>query len=35
VIDSGDALLVARLDRASEVRRVVAELKAGGRDDLT
>jgi mannose-1-phosphate guanylyltransferase/mannose-6-phosphate isomerase len=35
VIDDGDALLVARLDRASELRRVVAELKAGGREDLT
>ena len=35
VIDTGDALLVARLDRGSDVRRVVAELKAKGRQDVT
>jgi len=35
VIDTGDALLVARLDRGSDVRRVVAELKAKGRQDAT
>jgi mannose-1-phosphate guanylyltransferase/mannose-6-phosphate isomerase len=35
VIDTGDALLVARLDRGAEVRRVVAKLKASGRGDVT
>ncbi len=35
VIDAGDALLVARLDCASDVRRIVAELKAKGRRDVT
>ncbi len=35
VIDSGDALLVARLDRGSDVKRIVAALKAKGRRDVT
>jgi mannose-1-phosphate guanylyltransferase/mannose-6-phosphate isomerase len=35
VIDSGDALLVARLDRSGDVRRVVRRLRARGRLDLT
>lgn len=35
VIDTGDALLVARLDRASDVRRIVAALQAKGRRDVT
>jgi mannose-1-phosphate guanylyltransferase/mannose-6-phosphate isomerase len=34
VIDSGDALLVARLDRSGDVRRVVKRLRARGRLDL-
>lgn len=34
VIDAGDALLVARLDRAGDVRRVVARLREAGRGDL-
>ncbi len=35
VIDSGDALLVARLDGSAEVRRVVERLRAEGREHLT
>lgn len=35
VIDTDDALLVARLDRAGEVRRVVGALKQNGRMDVT
>jgi mannose-1-phosphate guanylyltransferase len=35
VIDTGDALLVARLDRSADVRRVVAKLKSSGRADVT
>ena len=35
VIDTGDALLVARLDRSPELRRVVEALKASGRADVT
>ena len=35
VIDTDDALLVARLDRAGEVRRVVDALKQNGRMDVT
>ena len=35
VIDTGDALLVAKLDRSSEVRELVASLKRQGRSDLT
>lgn len=34
VIDAGDALLVARLDRSGDVRRVVATLREQSRDDL-
>jgi mannose-1-phosphate guanylyltransferase len=34
VIDTGDALLVARLDRSGDVRRVVAALRERGRRDL-
>jgi mannose-1-phosphate guanylyltransferase len=34
VVDAGDALLVARLDRSGELRRVVSELRGRGRDDL-
>jgi mannose-1-phosphate guanylyltransferase/mannose-6-phosphate isomerase len=35
VIDSEDALLVARLDGSAEVRRVVERLRAEGREQLT
>lgn len=35
VIDTGDALLVARLDRSPELRRVVDRLKESGRMDVT
>ena len=35
VIDTGDALLVTRLDRSPELRRVVEKLKASGRADVT
>jgi mannose-1-phosphate guanylyltransferase len=34
VIDAGDAVLVARLDRSAELRRVIAELRKRGRTDL-
>jgi mannose-1-phosphate guanylyltransferase/mannose-6-phosphate isomerase len=34
VIDAGDAILVARLERSGEVRRVVRRLRDGGRGDL-
>lgn len=34
VIDAGDALLVARLDRSSEVREIVSHLRSRGRTDL-
>jgi mannose-1-phosphate guanylyltransferase len=34
VIDAGDALLVARLDRSGDVRRIVARLRAAGRGPL-
>jgi mannose-1-phosphate guanylyltransferase len=34
VVDTGDALLVARLDRSDEVRRIVAQLRKRGRRDL-
>ena len=33
-VDTGDALLVARLDRSGDVRRVVAQLRKRGRRDL-
>jgi len=35
VIDTPDALLVTRLDRSPELRKIVAQLKATGRQDLT
>ena len=35
VIDTGDALLVARLDRSNAVREIVKALKADGRSDVT
>jgi mannose-1-phosphate guanylyltransferase len=35
VIDTDDALLVTRLDRSAEVRKVVETLKASGRTDVT
>ena len=35
VIDTSDALLVARLDRSAQMRELVAELKARGRSDIT
>ena len=35
VIDTPDALLVTRLDKSPGLRKVVAELKAKGRADLT
>ena len=35
VIDTGDALLIAKLDRSAEVRELVARLKRDGRSDLT
>jgi hypothetical protein len=34
VIDAGDALLVTRLSRSSELRRVVRSLRERGREDL-
>jgi mannose-1-phosphate guanylyltransferase len=35
VVDTGDALLVARLDRSNDVREVVKALKANRRSDVT
>ena len=35
VVDTGDALLVTRLDRAQDVKAVVEQLKASGRATLT
>ena len=35
VIDTGDVILVAKLDRSSEVRKLVARLSRQGRTDLT
>ena len=35
VIDAGDALLVARLSRSGDLRRLVEALRARGRSDLT
>jgi mannose-1-phosphate guanylyltransferase len=35
VVDTGDALLVIRLDQSSRLRDAVAELKARGRTDVT
>jgi mannose-1-phosphate guanylyltransferase len=34
VIDAGDAVLVSSLERSSEVREVVSELRKRGRSDL-
>ena len=34
VVDTGDAVLVTRGDRAQDVKRLVEQLKAAGRDDL-
>jgi mannose-1-phosphate guanylyltransferase len=34
VVDAGDAVLVCRRDRAQDVRKIVAELKRRGRNDL-
>ena len=34
VVDAGDALLVTRLERSSEVRRIVARLRDRGRSEL-
>jgi hypothetical protein len=35
VVEDGGAILVCRRDRVQEVKRVVAELKQRGRNDLT
>jgi mannose-1-phosphate guanylyltransferase len=35
VVDTGDALLVARLDRSNDVREIVKALKANRRSDVT
>jgi len=35
VVDTGDALLVTRLDQSGEVRGIVRALKAAGRSDVT
>jgi hypothetical protein len=35
VIDTPDALLVARLDQSSDVRKLVAQLKSSGRSKIT
>ncbi len=35
VIDTPDALLVARLERSSDVRKLVAQLKSSGRSEIT
>ena len=35
IIDTGDAILVTRLDRSNEVRGIVKALKAMGRPDVT
>ena len=34
VVDSGDAVLVVRKDRAQDVRKAVEELRRRGREDL-
>jgi hypothetical protein len=34
VVDAGDALLVARLERSDELRRIVSELRGRGHRDL-
>ena len=35
VIDTPDALLVARLEQSADVRKVVARLKSSGRSEIT
>jgi hypothetical protein len=35
VIDTPDALLVTRLDRSADVRKLVARLKSSGRGEIT
>ena len=35
VVDTGDVILVTRLDRSPDVRRLVGLVKAHGRDGLT
>ena len=35
IIDTGDVLLVTKLDRSPDVRRIVAQLKRRGRGDVT
>jgi mannose-1-phosphate guanylyltransferase len=35
VIDTGDVLLVTKLDRSPDVRRIVGQLKQQGREDVT
>ena len=35
VVDTGDVILVTKLDRSPDVRRLVAELKKRGRTNLT
>jgi hypothetical protein len=35
VVDTGDAVLVVKLDQSARVREVVAELKERGRSDVT
>lgn len=34
VVESGDALLICRKDRAQEIKKVIAALETGGRSDL-
>ena len=34
VVDTGDVILITKLDRSGDVKRIVAALKAGGRSDL-
>ena len=34
VVNTGDALLIARRDRAQDVRHIVSQLKDRGRSDL-
>ena len=34
VVDTGDVILITKLDRSADVKRIVAALKASGRDDL-
>ena len=35
VVDTGDVILVTRLDRSSDVKRLVGLVKARGRNSLT